>query len=635
MKNQKLLWGFASIAVALIFGSCSKDDQPSTEPGNQLGVTGSGITLTTSLNAITRTTDTDLQTGGEGSNIYNDTKVGVFLTNGDSEDSSEENASYNATYANRQFSADGNGNLTMDDSGVALAFPISDASKANIYAYAPYNSQWSSLESEQTFSVKTDQSTDANYLASDLLYGIPSFNPVTAEGTGTQNVPLTFSHKLAKITLRFNVDSKDPTLDLKGATAKIQGTVASAKINLSTGVVSVADASISTITVATENSASDGRVTVFKCSAIIVPQTVKSDIQLIRLNTTGGRYTLTLEEDKAFEANKNYIYDITVGEASGLHITSTTTLTGWTDENIDGDMTPTTQAAIGDFVRQDGTIVKPTAIDEEFDNSTNPLVGIVFSDEVSDEDAAVGYSYYVMALRSTNSNSDKYYKYSSKDAQENPTANYTPSTEGSYIKASYYPEATLEMLTRYDGRSNTQAFMDYDGGKDKWGNLLQAIDPAKTDKFEKYAPELSENFTHTDWFVPSLGQWWLILQNLGGLKNEEIAVNSKKTGFDIKSETDPIAGIQSYLGDMLKNITSLTGGLPNSDSRDYDDYSSAAAQNPNIMTSTLSDLAHIDGNDGVWSFTLHIPTTDGTGSISISGTTSLQGSNRSWFIFAM
>src|SRR5574344_1373038 len=101
----------------------------------------------------------------------------------------------------------------------------------NIYSFIPYNDATSSYSDKAattyTFSILSDQTSDANYLASDLMYG--SF----LNATETNQPSIRYYHKTARLDVNL---TRDATLDmeyLKGATFSIGGVKPKVKILLS------------------------------------------------------------------------------------------------------------------------------------------------------------------------------------------------------------------------------------------------------------------------------------------------------------------------------------------------------------------------------------------------------------------
>lgn len=334
MKTRNILWGIASIAATLSMGSCSSDN-----PADNLQQSNGGsrsFKLTSTI-LDTRTTNTTLQNGTQ---IEKNVLIGVFLkdattsgsSDGEQTETAETSSDYDQSHANCLLIADGNGNLTQADYNSSLEFPFYETTgndtKINIYAYAPYNSAWSNLEGN-TFSVATDQSTDEAYIASDLLYGVPTSNPVSESTTttGTQTIPLTFKHLMAKILLNFSVANGNSSINLAGATATLQGVSCSATVNLTDGSVTPVEHTVQRITVATETTDTSGEsispVTTFNCAAVIIPQTVGNGTAFIRLTTADGQHFLYYIDDtegKTFAGGNSYTYTLQVGETTSDNV---------------------------------------------------------------------------------------------------------------------------------------------------------------------------------------------------------------------------------------------------------------------------------------------------------------------------
>lgn len=189
--------------------------------------------------------------------------------------------------------------------------------EATIYAYHPYNANWTG--ENHTFTVATDQSTDNGYLNSDLLW---------AKNTGTKSqetVELTFTHKLAKINVAL---SSDDITDLSGATISICGTNIATNINLLTGELAATSSNVQDINVGTTTSSTKA------ASAIIIPQTVTSGTQFIRVKHSNKTFFYTLTADKPFEAGKAYNYNLKVKESLVELTLMSNSVTDWKNEEV-------------------------------------------------------------------------------------------------------------------------------------------------------------------------------------------------------------------------------------------------------------------------------------------------------------
>ena len=186
---------------------------------------------------------------------------------------------------------------------------------ATITAYHPYNATWTGTS--HTFSVSTDQSSDASYLASDLLW-------TTKTATKSEKaVALTFAHQLAKINV--TLTSTDIT-DLSGATISICGTNIATNFNPSTGELSAATADVQEIKagVTTEET--------YTASAIVVPQTIANGTKFVKVVHGSKTFYHTLTADKELKSGYSHNYTLNIKETA-LEITNSSEIKDWTDEN--------------------------------------------------------------------------------------------------------------------------------------------------------------------------------------------------------------------------------------------------------------------------------------------------------------
>jgi len=227
-------------------------------------------------------------------------QVGVTITGAKSE------------HKNKAWTVETDGSLTNTDEAVYWG-----NTQATITAYHPYNSAWTGTS--HAFSVSTDQSIEANYRNSDLLW---------ATKTGTKSdetVALTFAHKLAKINV--SLTSEDIT-DLSGATISICGTNIATNFNPSTGELSATTADVQEIKagVTTDNAKT--------ASAIIIPQTIENGTKLIKVQHSNKSFFYTLKDTKAFEAGKSYNYSLKVKEGLVELTLLSNNITDWTNEEV-------------------------------------------------------------------------------------------------------------------------------------------------------------------------------------------------------------------------------------------------------------------------------------------------------------
>ena len=214
--------------------------------------------------------------------------------------------------------------LTLKDGQTALLWPATGT--VNIDAYYP-----STITSAVTsFSVQENQSTDANYKASDLMYATNI--PTQAKTANNAAVGLTFNHALTKIIVNLlaknggglsadDIAGCTITLHAKKTATIVKGVVTPIKENeVATDYTTSA---ASTITMGTGAAV----------AAIIVPQLYDYDavaLDFITITTAGGHaITYQLTADKLFEPGKVYTYNLSVS-MQAIELQSTT-ITNWVE----------------------------------------------------------------------------------------------------------------------------------------------------------------------------------------------------------------------------------------------------------------------------------------------------------------
>ncbi len=315
MKTAQFYLIIAAASASLALTSCNKDD---------IRYDDGQLRLSTA-NVISETkAGTDLQS----TQFASGEKVGIFLVedggNGSPATSGTDVTVYNNGAA-LEYTADGSGNLTnvqywpTNGKGLYIygVYPMAAATSASTYN-----------ATSVSFSVKADQSSDDNYKASDLMTGVPESNPVTRT---TSAVPLTFTHLLTKIKITLKPgDGFDGTAGsvsgLSNAKVSILGTKIATEFSVGKTDLAAASGDATPIVACKDQSCeSSGSIA---CAAIIVPQTVSSGSEFIKVEVGGGSYIYKLDNsDKTFDGQKVYEYEITV-KKTGLTVTSE--ITDWT-----------------------------------------------------------------------------------------------------------------------------------------------------------------------------------------------------------------------------------------------------------------------------------------------------------------
>ena len=518
MKNKNLFWGLAAIA-AVSMSSCTNDIQ---EVQNTNGRTP--ITLTSNVN-YSRTTNQDLQA----TQLAKDIEVGVFVKKAEGTD---------LVADNHLQTADGAGNFT----GEAMYFP-EDGSAVSVYAYAPYNSAWTGkLTTAQTFTVQTDQSTDANYLASDLLRGVPTgTNSFTSENP---KVALAFTHKLSKLNITLKTASKDDssseastqadteatetTVDLKGATVEILNTKPTATLKVDDGTLGAASGTAVSIKAATF--AKDA--TAFDASVIIVPQKVAKGTEFVKITLANGTtHVASLGTEVEFATGKVYTFTVTVA-GSGANIEPGSSAIDWVDG---GDLAGTTEEKItygvGDYVTKDGTFIKNADLTD--DDKAN-VAAVIFSTNVSQTDAADGYEAYAVLINQINGK-----KWGFTDL----------------IGTSC--EDLADALAELDGRTKTTTILNsdpYKNSQEQTSSVFECLNRQTT---------ISEDIS-SGCFVPSFGQMIQLLNNLGGAGIDASTtledVNYGSNSMYVSTDKEVINKVNAYITALDAEKELLTEG---------------------------------------------------------------------------
>lgn len=280
---KKYLSVCAIVSIALMAG-CSKNEgeEPTPQPEKL------PINISTQLNT-TRVTDSAFEL---------DDKVGIYVVNQANGVSGTLTTSGNYvdnmcfTYSNNKWTPD------------TEIYWADKTTKADFYCYYPYANPTS--VTAHTFTTKTDQSTLANYKASELIWG-----KAVGMAPTEDVVPITVNHSLSNAVVVVNPGTgfTAETLATADIEVKIANVKPNASINLATGEVTASGAASS--------------VTMYKDSdlnyrALIVPQTV-AESSLVVITIDGITYTLT--KGFTFKANTRHTFTVTVNKLnSGINI---------------------------------------------------------------------------------------------------------------------------------------------------------------------------------------------------------------------------------------------------------------------------------------------------------------------------
>lgn len=411
--------------------------------------------------------------------------------------------SLEGVFGNKTYVMDASGNASPKDADNAFYWKNTD--EARVSAWTP------DIESETDIS---DQS--GGYAAFDVLYA-------SAIGRYDQAINLRFIHRMAKIEVILKAGEGITEEELEGATVTIFGDPLT---HSTAGLVSPGDQS-------------DGEIKPYydaatkKYEALVPPQDMTGK-PLIRISIGSNDFTYTPETEAAgkfgFFGGKRYAYTITV-KANGIDVQSVTSGT-WVangEENVTSKRVKQRFTAdelkIGDYFYSDGTWSDGGLRKIYADGSMHidyykpvPLrgktvVGIVFQtdkyrigkkekEKLGGEDKVHGL---VMAVKNANAAEKVIWSNESR---------YLDLLNDCVSKSNNYSDIS--------GYGNCESIRSLEGNFDKYP-ALQAVDG-----YNKTCPVPT---TTTGWYLPSSGQWWDILQNLGGCP--ALADGYQQTSSDI------------------------------------------------------------------------------------------------------
>lgn len=296
MKKANIL---ATAALATLLAACSNDSDVFNTP--DYADTPIGL----NVNVGPMATRAGYEQGAltEGS-------FGLYLTT----EGTNSDERYNCT--NREVKYDNGWTIQ----GEQLLWKSNDAT-VTYYAYLPYTRTVSDATS-YAFTVKTDQSTEDNVKASDLLCtGQQPATPGTA-------LDINFQHALSKlnVTLKKGSELED---GLTFTSVRLSNCATATTVNLTAGTAGTATNSGQTITMyaTTENEQ-------YEC--ILVPQTFAQSLKVEITDNNGKVYTFKSDNELTFSSGKQYTLNLTVGRDKVT--TGTISADPWGEEQQGGDL---------------------------------------------------------------------------------------------------------------------------------------------------------------------------------------------------------------------------------------------------------------------------------------------------------
>jgi|WetSurMetagenome_2_1015567.scaffolds.fasta_scaffold02937_2 hypothetical protein len=376
----------------------------------------------------------------------------------------------------KQYTVDGSGNITSSS-----PFYWANKNDVSVTSWFPY-----SASLPTTWSVNSDQSTESNYNGSDLLY---SSGTLSYDGNKT----LKYNHQTAKIVINVtrpgyasdpsNIESitigtSDTPIDLSGT---VGGDGSITATSTTTGYITP----YSTTPLSSDYSAT--------YIALVIPQDMQNK-KMIAIKVYNTTYYYKPTTSTSLLAGHEYDYNITIPI---------------------------------EYYFSDGSW---GTLADHATASVHPI-GVVFSKKTSAIDQAHGWTHgYAMALTNAVTN------YSTKTCIWAGTSYQSTDEAGASFDGFKY--------INYNSNNGNGDYTSFIADKDGYSET-HAIANEYPSTLEAYLPPFYyalnfgtnvENTTtsyaapneSSGWYLPSVGQWWDILINLGGMQT---AITNSSTGW--------------------------------------------------------------------------------------------------------
>ena len=301
MKATKII---SACAVLAALASCSNDlSQPTAEDTPiRIQANVGGITTRAAHNLLA-----DIFSNGDAINVY--------IT----ENTTNKTTSSGGTYTPMVYTLNG----SSFEPQTTQYFP-SNGNGIDVWAVYPSTVTESSTE----FTIEADQTADANYKNSDLMFA------TKLENKGkNDNINLSFTHQLSKIIVKLDKEAGVDG-DLTGAVIKLTNVVKKTALTVSGDGITLGDLSA----VAGDN----GELTIGTydatngTAAIVIPQSTTSMQFKVKLDN-GGSYTAAMPNNTtAFAANTEYTFKLTL-KANKISISAD--INPWTKATDSGNAT--------------------------------------------------------------------------------------------------------------------------------------------------------------------------------------------------------------------------------------------------------------------------------------------------------
>lgn len=297
----------ASLAIVALVG-CNKNNEPT------INVSSDVTAVFADAEIVTRTTN-DLWEDND--------QIGIFMYQ-----TGQTNNTYSLARENVLYTSNSSGEFSIGTGFTPIYYPQS--SSVDFYAYYPYQAGISSSYSAD-ITKQNDVDTAGNviYDQGEVDFMIAS---LSNKSKSSDVLSFQFDHKLAMLTLVIKPNTSISTLDsmaVKLTNINTQATFSTLTGEMNAVSVPMADSvQLMTTNTVVDNS---GNVTTLTATAIVLPETLSAEAQLVFQLSDTERYTAKFPTTPSFEVGKNHVYYISVGYQS-VDFTGNSIMNGW-DEN--------------------------------------------------------------------------------------------------------------------------------------------------------------------------------------------------------------------------------------------------------------------------------------------------------------
>ena len=377
------------------------------------------------------------------------------------------------------------------------------------------------------FTVDENQSAGGDaYVKSDLLYA--ASNDVARSGNPT-TVSLKFYHMLSKLELKIvrgeGVTDAVEKVTLGGVA--VGGTFTPAEdadLTQRTARAAMIASGEQSATMTLGGAFWDEGAKTTN-DAIVVPQSIGGKKMTFTL-ASGGELVYTIPEGKAFESGRKHVYTVTL---KGTELSVDSTIEPWEDSEgeTEGNATPPVSAKVGDFFYLDGTY--STTLDP-----AKTVIGIVFQTDPS----RIGQA-EKETLKTKGLDEPHGLVMAVKNAGTSLKWSNVFETTGATVCAT-----VADCYQDISGLKNTQTvyeFASYTNDADKYP-AFKAVADFNTNN------AVPENAT--EWFMPSAGQLWDLLENLGKVEALKAQRTNDSTRLHSYDNGDVCSNLNSWLTDI-------------------------------------------------------------------------------------